>query len=64
MPSWYALIRASKYLGVAPWELAEKPAVWMHWAVEAENAETIAKAERQAAAARRQKAMAARKGRR
>lgn len=38
-PEWYAIIRAAKYLGVAPWLLMEQPAVWMEWALIAESAE-------------------------
>jgi hypothetical protein len=26
------LIRAAKYLGVPPWELAEQPTYWQEWA--------------------------------
>lgn len=37
MHDWYVLIRAAKYLGVAPWELAEKPIAWMNWALAAED---------------------------
>lgn len=44
VPEWYRLIRAAKYLGVAPWDLLEKPAIWMEWALSAESAEN--KAER------------------
>jgi hypothetical protein len=32
-------MRAARYLGVAPWELVEKPAAWLHWALAAERAE-------------------------
>lgn len=39
MPSWYPLLRAARYLGVPPWELAERPVAWMYWALEAEQAE-------------------------
>lgn len=28
IPGWYRLIRAAKYLGVAPWELLERPDSW------------------------------------
>jgi hypothetical protein len=35
---------AARYLGVAPWDLAEQPRVWMDWALMARAAE--AKAER------------------
>jgi hypothetical protein len=41
-PHWYGLIRAAKYLGVAPWDLAAQPVTWMDWALAAEQAEIIA----------------------
>lgn len=47
IPDWYPLLRAAKYLGVAPWELARQPAIWRTWAVMGENAE--AKAQEQLA---------------
>lgn len=43
LPMWYRLIRAARAMHVAPWELAKQPAVWMHWALAAENAETKAR---------------------
>ncbi len=42
MPEWYPLIRAARYLGVAPWELLNQPACWMHWALAAQAAEAEA----------------------
>ncbi|MGZ3677039.1 MAG: hypothetical protein ACXWQR_00545 [Ktedonobacterales bacterium] len=39
VPDWYYLIRAARYLGVPPWELAERPIYWMEWANIAQNAE-------------------------
>ncbi len=39
------MIRAAKYLGVAPWDLVEQPAVWMDWALIAEKAEFAAREE-------------------
>jgi len=42
MPDWYPLIRAARYLGVAPWELATQPIAWQDWALMAENAEAPA----------------------
>lgn len=42
MPEWYPLIRAARYLGVAPWELAQQPRQWMDWANIAQNAEAEA----------------------
>ena len=41
-PDWYVLIRAAKYLGVAPWVLQTQPAAWMDWALMAESAENEA----------------------
>ena len=32
-------MRAARYLGVAPWELLQQPAAWLHWAITAETAE-------------------------
>lgn len=43
-PSWYRLIRAAKYLGVAPWVLAEKPHTWVNMAEAAQDAEAHAQA--------------------
>ncbi len=39
MPDAYPLIRAARYLGVAPWELARQPICWMDWALLFESAE-------------------------
>jgi len=33
MTEEYALIRAAKYLGVAPWELLERPLFWQQKAL-------------------------------
>jgi len=44
-PDWYLLIRAARYLGVAPWDLARQPVVWRDWALIAESAEAEAEAE-------------------
>jgi hypothetical protein len=46
MPWWYPLLRAARYLGVAPWDLAERPAVWMFRALVAERAEIRAAEDR------------------
>lgn len=40
------LLRAAKFLGVAPWELAERPALWTALALAAESAEADAEAQR------------------
>jgi len=44
-PDWYLLLRAARYLGVAPWELAQRPTTWRDWALAAEQAEAQAEAE-------------------
>jgi hypothetical protein len=44
-PEWYPLLRAARYLGVAPWQLAERPLVWQEWALTAEAAENEARNE-------------------
>lgn len=46
MPSWYLLIRAAKYLGVPPWELAKMPIFWRDAALAAESAENYAENEK------------------
>jgi len=38
------LVKAARYLGVAPWELARQPAIWRDWALIAEEAEEHARA--------------------
>ena len=38
-PDWYRLIRAAKFMGIAPWELMEQSAFWMDAALTAESAE-------------------------
>ena len=40
------MIRAARYLGVAPWELSRQPVTWRDWALTAESAENQAEAER------------------
>lgn len=45
-PDWYPLLQAARYLGVAPWELAERPSVWRDWALMAMEAENYAAEER------------------
>lgn len=42
-PEWYEVMQLAKYLGVAPWELAEQPLIWRHWAKQAVKAEFEAK---------------------
>jgi len=37
MTDWYVLIRAARYLGVAPWDLMEQSIFWYHKALESEN---------------------------
>ena len=38
-PEWYPVLRAARWLGVAPWELLDRPRVWLDWALTAESAE-------------------------
>lgn len=38
-PEWYALVQAAKWLGVAPWELLDKPIHWLHWGLAGRKAE-------------------------
>lgn len=50
VPDFYPFIRAARYLGVPPWDLAGIPEtrgcqVWMHWALAAERGENEAQAE-------------------
>lgn len=49
---WYRVIRAAKFLGVAPWDLAEAPITWLDMAeatMQAEHAAQEAAQRRQAA---------------
>lgn len=46
MPERYALVKAASYLGVPPWELAERPTYWRDTALEAYQAEQQVEAER------------------
>lgn len=41
-PAEYYLIRASRYLGVAPWDLARRTVFWQEWALWFEAAESRA----------------------
>jgi hypothetical protein len=36
------VVKAAHYYGIAPWELLERPQVWVEWAICAENAENRA----------------------
>jgi len=42
-PEWYPLLRAARYLGVAPWDLLDQARVWLEWALTAESVEADAK---------------------
>ncbi|MGP1664830.1 MAG: hypothetical protein ACTS5I_02720 [Rhodanobacter sp.] len=55
MPDWYAVVKAAHYYGIAPWELAARPAVWTHWAVTADTAEQQAESELMAASFKKKK---------
>jgi len=39
------LIRAARYLGVAPWDLAERPICWQDWAIAFEEDDIWAEGE-------------------
>lgn len=54
-PEWYLLLRAARYMGVPPWELARMPAAWRNYALAAENAEISAQNEAMEAAQRGKK---------
>jgi hypothetical protein len=41
-PLEYRLIRAARYLGVAPWDLAKRPTYWQEWALICEKADILA----------------------
>lgn len=45
LPWWYQVIRAARVLGVAPWELMDRPVAWVHWALKAESVEAHAHGE-------------------
>lgn len=32
-PDWYVLMKAAQWVGVPPWELANRPRVWRQWAI-------------------------------
>jgi hypothetical protein len=55
VPTWYALLRAAKYLGCPPWELAAQPPLWMNLALAAEGAEGRAQEQRSKHRQRRKK---------
>lgn len=54
-PEWYALVKAAKYLGVAPWDLMDQPMWWMVWGIEAWQAEVHAENEAHKRAAAKSK---------
>jgi len=39
VPKWYLLIKAARYLGVPPWDLAKQPLWWMKVALASQQAE-------------------------
>lgn len=40
MHEWYLLVRASRYFGVTPWELAQQSSYWMNLALTCESIDT------------------------
>lgn len=42
VPPWYTLIKAARYLRVAPWDLAVRPVWWVHVALASQAAEANA----------------------
>ena len=52
LPDWFPVLKAAKYLGVAPWDLIKQPVVWMTWAMELHQAEREAAQNKQESAAR------------
>ena len=41
-PDWWRIVAAARYLGVAPWDLAQRPVFWVDVAHEAMSAEAHA----------------------
>ena len=65
MPPEYILMRAARWMNVAPWDAAEQPASWVSWAIEFEQAEKEAEIEANKKAQRdAERQRAARRGRR
>lgn len=57
-PEWWLILKAARYLGVAPWDLLDQPRVWFALALEAEStdiAQHNAQVERQNRAQKRQR---------
>ena len=52
-PSWYRLMQAAKYLGVAPWDLAVQPAWWQEMALTAMSSEAGAEKQKSKKASKR-----------
>ena len=44
-PQWYLVIKAARYLGVAPWELMSQPRDWFEMALTSQSAEIRAENE-------------------
>lgn len=44
LPAWYRAIKAARYLGVPPWELAAQPLGWLAMAEAAQGADAHAEA--------------------
>ncbi len=54
VPDYYPLVQAARYLGVAPWDLAEQPSYWVQIAQVCEGGELDARAEQQKRNGKRQ----------
>lgn len=47
VPQWYRVVRAALFLGVAPWDLADRPMYWVLVAEAAQDAENSAAKQRE-----------------
>lgn len=42
VPEWYRVIKAAKYLGVSPWDLADQSIYWVSAAEAAQEVDALA----------------------
>jgi hypothetical protein len=56
LPDWYRTLKAAQVLGVAPWDLVEKPLIWQEWALAASYVEDFVRKEQQGRTAQKAKA--------